>query len=269
LRFAKSVTYVVAALLATAIYPTGAAADGKPGLTAQQIVAKSAAAMQADYNAYPKYSYIERDRQAGSDKTYRVRMIDGSSYQELIAINGKPLAEEQKQQEEHKLKQEIAKRKAESPDDRRKRIANYERERNRDNTMIQQLTEAFQFQLVRTARLSGFDVYVLRATPKPGYKPPNLDSQVLPGMQGMMWIDRKTFQWVRVTAQVIHPVSIMGFLAQVQPGTRFELEKRPIAGKIWAPSHFSMRANSRILGMISHNTWQDQTFSGYQLAKQY
>jgi hypothetical protein len=196
-------------------------------------------------------------------------MIEGSPYQELIAVNGKPLSEQQQQEEAHKLKQEIAKRKAESPDDRRKRIANYERDRKRDNTMIQQLTEAFQFQLVRTGKLAGFDVYVLKATPKPGYNPPNLDSQVLPGMQGMMWIDRKTFQWVRVTAHVIHPVSIMGFLAQVQPGTRFELEKRPVNAKFWAPSHFSMRANSKVLGMFSHNTWEDQTFSDYRPAKQY
>ncbi|HSU33219.1 MAG TPA: hypothetical protein VLJ11_18480 [Bryobacteraceae bacterium] len=267
MRFDNCVTYIVAALLATAITP--AARADKSGLTAQQIVARSAAATQAGFNLYPNYSHIERDRQEGSDKTYRVLMIDGSPYQVLIAENGKPVPEHQRQQEESKLKQEIAKRKAESPEERRQRIASYERDRKRDNTMIQQLTAAFQFQLLKKARLGSFDVYVLRATPKPGYNPPNLDSEVLPGMEGTMWIDQKTFQWVKVTAHVIHPVSIMGFLAQVQPGTRFELEKRPVSGKFWAPSHFSMRANSKILGMFSHNTWQDQTFSDYRLAKKY
>ncbi|HEY1212237.1 MAG TPA: hypothetical protein VGE93_01270 [Bryobacteraceae bacterium] len=267
MRFDKCVTYIFAALLATAITP--AARADKFGLTAEQIVAKSAAVTQADFTAYPNYSHIERDRQEGSDKTYRVLMIEGSPYQELIAVNGKPLPEGQQQQEETKLKQEIAKRKAESPDERRKRIASYERDRKRDNTMIQQLTAAFQFELIKKAKLGSFNVYVLKATPKPGYNPPNLDSQVLPGMEGTMWIDQKTFQWVKVTAHVIHPVSIMGFLAQVQPGTRFDLEKRPVGGKFWAPSHFSMRANSKILGMFSHNTWQDQTFSDYQPAQKY
>jgi hypothetical protein len=267
LRIKKCATYIVAALLATAI-PSAARAD-KSGLTAEQIVAKSAAVIQADFKMYPNYSHTERDREQGSDKTYRVLMIEGSPYQKLIAVNGKPLPEDQQRQEETKLKQEIAKRKAENPDERRKRIASYERDRKRDNTMIQQLTAAFQFEFIKKAKLDSFDVYVLKATPKPGYNPPNLDSQVLPGMQGTMWIDQKTFQWVKVTAHVIHPVSIMGFLAQVQPGTRFELEKRPISGKFWAPSHFSMRANSKILGMFSHSTWQDQTFSNYQPAKKY
>jgi hypothetical protein len=43
-------------------------------------------------------------------------------------------------------------------------------------------------------------------------------------MEGTLWIDKKTFQWVKVEATVIRPVSIAGFLAQVQTGRRFELE---------------------------------------------
>lgn len=248
------------------------AAEGAPApavkssLSATEIVARSAKVTQADFRAYPKYSHTERDKDGSSDKTYRVRMIEGSPYQELIAVNGKPLSQDQQKQEKDKLRQEIAKRKSESPDAKRQRVANYERDRQRDNTMMQQLTAAFDFELLKTGRLDGFDVYILKATPKPGYKPPNLDSQVLPGMQGRMWIDQTTFQWVKVTAQVIHPVSIMGFLASVQPGTRFELEKRPIGNGIWAASHFAMHSNALVLGFFSHKSQQDQTFTDYTLA---
>lgn len=243
-------------------------APAKSELSATEIVARSAKVNQADFKAYPKYSHTERDRDGSSDKTYRVRMIDGSPYQELIAVNGKPLSEDQQKQERDKLRQEIAKRKSESPDAKRQRVANYERDRQRDNTMMEQLTAAFDFELIKTGRLDSFDVYVLKATPKPGYKPPNLDSQVLPGMQGRMWIDQKTFQWVKVTAQVIHPVSIMGFLASVQPGTRFELEKRPIGNGNWAPSHFAMHSSALVLGVFSHKSQEDQTFSDYRLASE-
>lgn len=41
-----------------------------------------------------------------------------------------------------------------------------------------------------------------------------------------------------VEATVIHPVSIEGFLAQVEPGTQFKLEKMPVADGIWLPKHF-------------------------------
>ena len=257
------------ALFAVSLTPAVFAAPSvKSDLSATEIIAKSAAITQSDYKAYPKYSHTERDRDGASDKTFRVKMIDGSPYQELIAINGRPLSEAQQQQEQNKLRQEIAKRDAETPEARRQRIANYERDRHRDNTMMQQLTAAFDFELIKTGRIESFDVYILKATPKEGYNPPNTDSQVLTGMQGRLWIDKKTFQWVKVTAQVIHPVSIMGFLARVQPGTRFELEKRPIGDGIWAPSHFAMHANALILGFFSHKEQQDQVFTDYTLGSQ-
>ena len=72
------------------------------------------------------------------------------------------------------------------------------------------------------ADVRGFRVYVLEAIPQRGYKPIDRDSEMLTGMEGTMWIDQKTFQWVKVEAHVIHAVSLEGFLAEVEPGTRFE-----------------------------------------------
>jgi hypothetical protein len=93
---------------------------------------------------------------------------------------------------------------------------------------MQQLTEAFDFTLAGEERMGNHRVYVLDATPRAGYKPPNTETEVLTGMRGKLWIDKKTYQWVKVEAEVIHPVSIAGFLAKVEPGNRFELEKIPV-----------------------------------------
>src|SRR6185312_15629260 len=71
------------------------------------------------------------------------------------------------------------------------------------------------------------EAYVLRATPRRGYVPPTLEARALTGMQGTLWIDTETFQWMKVTADVTHPVSIEGVLAQVEPGTSFTLENVP------------------------------------------
>jgi hypothetical protein len=73
-------------------------------------------------------------------------------------------------------------------------------------------------------------------------------------MQGKLWIDKPTCQWVNVEAEVVHPVSIAGFLAQVQPGTRFELEKMPVVEGSWLPKHFStkMWAKSFFSSATSH-----------------
>jgi hypothetical protein len=186
-------------------------------------------------------------------------MIDGSPYERLLEVSGKPVSGElQKQQ------QAQTDRRAESSQQRRDRIAKFKNEQARDHLMMAQLTEAFDFTLVGKSRVKGFHVYVLKATPRAGYKPPNRESQVLPGMQGEMWIDQKTYRWVKVTAKVIRPVSIEGFLAEVEPGTEFEIEKAPVDEGIWQITHFAVRSKARILHMINRSSEEDDTFFDFE-----
>lgn len=230
----------------------------------ETIIEKSVEAIQADFKAAPEFSYRERDRTPNGSKTWEVMMIDGSPYQRLIAVNDEPISKEEDEKEQQKLNQTIAQRNAESPEQRRQRIAKYEQDRRRDNAMLKELTSAFNFKLINRRRVGSHEVYVLRATPKPGYQPPNMAAQVLPGMQGELWIDTETYQWVKVTAKVMHPVSIEGFLAQVEPGTEFEVEKMPVAQGVWLPKHFSMKSHARVLHIFSRNSQEDDTYSDYK-----
>jgi hypothetical protein len=234
----------------------------------QQIISNSVAANERDFKAAPNFNWKERDRTPGGSKTFQVTMIEGTPYNRLIAENDQPLSRERAQQEMQKQQQEAAKRRSESPEARRDRIAKYERERKRDNILMEQLTKAFEFKLVGTKTVRHFHVWVLKATPLPGYQPPNRDAQVLTGMEGEMWIDQKTDNWVRVHAIVIHPVSIEGFLAQVQPGTRFEVEKAPVSGDIWQFTHFAMKAHAKVLFMFNHSSEEDDTYWDYQPVNQ-
>jgi hypothetical protein len=254
-RGATPVCFVTALLLANQIR------SQPPDVRA--IIAKSVQANQRDFNAAPRYNNKERDRTAEGTKLYQITMIDGTPYRRLLAINGNPLSPARQAEELRKERQAAAEREAESAEQRRARIAKYQKERTRDHNLIEQLTEAFKFEFVGEARLRGFDVYVVKATPRPGYHPPNIDCQVLPGMQGELWIDKNTSQWVKVTAQVIRPVSIEGFLAQVEPGTRFELEKAPVGGDIWQPSHFSMKSHAKVLFLVNHSSSADETYFDY------
>jgi hypothetical protein len=191
-------------------------------------------------------------------------MIMGSPYERLVAVNGEPLSPEEQQQEQRKMEQVIAARRKETPRQRAQRIARYERDRKRDHVLMQQLTDAFNFTLQGTQKLGPYEVYCLKATPRPGYQPPNLQSRVLTGMEGQLWIDTKSYQWVKVEATVIHPVSIEGFLARVEPGTRFELENTRVDEGLWLPKHFAMKANAKIVLLFNHHEQQDQTFSDYR-----
>ena len=232
---------------------------------ADTIIQRSAQANDADWKANPQYDWTERDLQSnGGTKTFQELMLFGSPYGRLIEVNGKSLPSAQQQKEQQKLDAEVAKRRSESPDARRHRVAAFEKGRKSDHFLMEQMIKAFNFKLVGEQKLDSHDVYVLDAIPKSGYRPPNMQSQALRGMQGKLWIDKTSFQWVKVEAEVMHPVSIEGVLARVLPGTRFELEKAPVDSGIWLPKHYAMKSRAKVLFVFSHRDRDDETYWNYR-----
>lgn len=235
------------------------------GQDAQTIIQRSVEANERDWQAAPKYDYYETDQEDGNPpKTYQVRMILGSPYKRLVAVNGKEISAEQQAAEQRKMQQSIAQRQAETAEQRGQRIAKWEKDRKRDHLLMEQLTKAFDFKLLGQQRLGPYQVFTLKATPRPDYHPPNMESQVLTGMQGKLWVDTKTFQWVKVQAKVITPVSIEGFLATVEPGTHFELEKAPVGEGVWEPTHFSMKSQAKVFFFFNHRSQENDVYFGYQ-----
>jgi hypothetical protein len=228
------------------------------------IIQRSVEVNNKDWDAAPDYDYFERDREDGGTKAYEILMILGSPYSRLVVVNGQPLSLGDQQKEQQKLDEAIAQRRSESEEKRAQRVTEYQKDRKRDHLLMEQLTRAFDFRLQGEQKIGGYDAYVLQATPRPDYQPPNIETEVLRGMVGRLWIDKATFQWVKVEARVIHAVSIEGFLAQVEPGTRFELENMPVAPGVWLAKHFSMSSRSKILFLFTHRTQAEETYFGYR-----
>ena len=129
------------------------------------------------------------------------------------------------------------------------------------------MADAFDFKLAGEETFQGYGVYVLQASPKPGYVPKSLETKVLTGMRGMLWIDRRSYQWVKVDAEVIQPVAFGLFIAKVQQGTRFTLEQRPVSDSVWLPSRLTMSVNASIFWWHQVSS-EDETFSEYRLANE-
>jgi hypothetical protein len=239
---------------------------GEPDL--KTILQKSAAASEIDYKAAPQYNYKERDCESSGIKTFVVTMIEGSPYERLIAINDKPISPAQAAEEMKKQRQVEAQRKAESSVQRKRRIAKYEKERAREHEMMAQLPQAFEFKLTGETKIRGFNVWALTATPRAGYRPPNMETQVLKGMEGELWIDQASYRWVKVSAKVIHPVTIAGFLARVQTGTQFDVEKSPVDKGIWQVTHFAMKSRAKVLMLVKRNEAEEVTFYDFERVRQ-
>ena len=166
--------------------------------------------------------------------------------------------------EQHKLRSEIEKRQHESERDREKRIAKYHQERTRDHEMLQEMVDAFQFQLTGEAQVDGHACWVLDAAPKPGYQPSTREGRILKGMKGRLWIDQRTYQWVKVHAEVVKTVTFHGFLAKVGPGTEFDLEQAPVGDNLWLAKRFNVRVNASALGFFNEDSDESDTYQDYQ-----
>ena len=230
------------------------------------IIQQSVQVNNQDWQRAPDYDYFVREREDEGTKTYQVLMILGSPYYRLAAVDGRPLSPEDRLREQHKLDEAVTLRSRESQGQRAQRIAKYQKDRKRDHLWMEQLVKAFNFRLQGEQKVDGYDAYALQASPRPDYQPPNVEAQVLTGMVGTLWIEKNTSQWLKVEAKVIRPVTIEGFLARVEPGTRFELENMPVAPGTWLMKHFSMSSHSKILFLFPHRTQSDESYFGYQKA---
>ncbi len=234
-----------------------------------EIIRKSVEAIKSDWAQTPKYSYLERDveikrHSMPTAKTYQVLMIDGSPYNVVTAINDESLSADEKAIEQRKLQREIEKRQNESERERQRRIAKYQKESEHNHQMLQEMVDAFEFHLAGQAQVDGHACWVLDAQPRPGYEPGGHEGRVLKGMQGRLWIDEVTNQWVKVHAEVVKPVSFYGFLAKVAPGTEFDLEQTPVADAVWLPKRFHVSVRASALGFFSENSNETDTYRDYQ-----
>lgn len=237
---------------------------GRPETAADPsvIVDRWAEANRRDFAAAQQYSYIERIRTEEGTKTYEVTMVSGSPYKQLIEDDGKSVEDTRHVELANAL--EHRRREAESPDERQRRIQKYHKGRERAQRIREELPRAFDYELRATRKVDSRTLYILSATPRRGYDPPNTEASVLTGMQGEFWIDSETYQLFHGVARVLSPVSIEGFLATIQPGTEFEVDQRPVGDGIWLPTHFSIHSRSSIVHLFHHHTTEDRTFSDFR-----
>ncbi len=235
-----------------------------PAEQTREIIRRSAQATQADWDRAPGFDFCEVDKTKTGSRTSAVLMIEGSPYYRVVQANGIDLPPAQEAAEQTRLASTIQRRQHETSDERAKRTAQYQKERHGDRELLEQLTEAMNFTFAGQEVVDSHLVDVFEAVPRAGYVPKSMQMQVLPGMKGKLWIDHTSFRWVKVQAEVVKPVSIAGFLARVEPGTRFELQERPINPSIWLAHVFTMQSRAKILFLISKSSEANETYFNYK-----
>lgn len=180
----------------------------------------------------------------------------------LVAKDGKPLppAEAKKEREKYeKAAQEVARM---SPAERQRRMAEERRRQDEDRAKFQHIPEAFKFTLAGEDVIGGRPAWKIRATPIRSYSGPY--AFLMRNMEGMLWIDKADYAWVRVEADTLGTVSFGWFLARIAKDSKMVFESSKVNDQLWAPSKISIRANARIALIKSIRLDQEITFSRYR-----
>ena len=112
---------------------------------------------------------------------------------------------------------------------------------------MREIPDALDFTALPEEAINGRAVLVWSFRPRPGYNAKTMGGRVYEGVSGKIWIDREERQLVKLEAEVTRDVTIGGFLAKIEKGTRFDLAQIRVEPSCWLPSHQLIRYGARIL----------------------
>jgi hypothetical protein len=220
------------------------------------------------------YTYIEREEEhkldgngqvkSSESKTYETMVLYGEQVRRQIAKDDKPLSEKDAAKEEEKIGKLADKRKNESDEQRKKRLAEEEKDREDGRKFVSEVADAYDFRFVGMENPDGRAAYVIDAEPRPDYEPHLKEAKVLPKFRFRAWIDQAESQWVKLDAECIDTVSLGWFLARIHKGSRLLLDQTRINDEVWLPRHVAIKVDVRVALLKNFNLEADVTYHDYK-----
>jgi hypothetical protein len=239
-----------------------------------EIVRRSIQASDENWRIARNYTFLQRTEERQLDsagrvkskevKTYDVTLLEGSPYLRLVERDDRPLPPAEEKKERDKLEKSNAERLKETPAERQRRIDQYDKRRERQRKTMHEVEAAFDFKIAGQDRVEGRDVWILEAKPRPGYSPRSRDAKVLPHVRGKLWIDQRTYHWVKLDAEVIDPVYWGLFLVRLDQGARIRFDETRVNDEVWLPRWISIAASARIGIFKKLRVQEDTTYKNFR-----
>jgi len=202
------------------------------------------------------YTFLERQEQRELDSsgkvkktestTFDVTLLEGSPYRRLIARNDQSLSPKDQRKEEEKLQKSIADRRKETPEQRERRVADWENKKRKQREPLKELPDAFLFKLAGEESMNGGQAFVIEGAPKPGYRPKSAATAFFPKVKLRLWIDKRDYQWVKIDIESLDTISFGGFLLRLAKGTHVVIETARVNNEVWMPKRAAIKGSVRI-----------------------
>ena len=188
---------------------------------------------------------------SSSSKTADIFFIHGDRYRRLIERDGKPLSAEEEKKEREKFEKRLARRGRESDTERDKRVSERETRRKHRREFLNELPDAYTFQLLPSETIDGRAVWVLDANPRPDYRARTTEAKVFAKFRGKLWIDKADYEWVKIDVDSIDTVSFGFFIARLAKGAHMTVEQTRLNDEVWLPKRVNIRYDAR-LALLKH-----------------
>jgi len=221
------------------------------------------------------YTFVQREetRKLDSDghvkttesETSDIMVLSGEPVTRLIARNDKPLNPEDAAKVEAKIDKFMRDRKNETPADKQKRLADQEKDRQKEREYVSEIADAYNFHLDGIEKLNGRDTYVISAEPRADFHAKSRAARaLLSAFHFKVWIDKADLQWVKIDAEAIDNASYGVFLLRLHKGTRAHLEQVRVNDEVWLPGKVYVKLDARVVLFKSYLEEIDINYKDYK-----
>jgi hypothetical protein len=199
---------------------------------------------------------------------YTFFYLNGEEISTQVKKDGKPLSEtEEKKETENAQKRVDAIQNEQAKKDAKAEKAKEEGkdDKNGDDPGIEIFLRTSQFVNPRRERFRGQDVLVFDFEGNPEYKPKNLAERIVQKLAGVVWIDEKARDVVRLEAYFAGDAKIAGgLLATIQKGTSVVYEQAFLNDEVWLPTYMEAHGGVRVLLVKGFHVSEVVHYSDYK-----
>ena len=212
--------------------------------------------------------FMFRDHKEGSGGSQTKLMVQTKDAMAgmLVAVNGKPIGPDQRQQELDRLNQLVN-----DPNALQHKQKKEKEDAGHVTRIMQALPDAFLYEPDGTETgkpgigKEGDELIRLKFRPNPKYDPPTRTEQVLTGMQGYMLIDANKKRLAKIDGTLFEDVGFgWGILGHLDKGGRFVVEQGEVAPDHWEIRHMNLAFTGKVLLFKGINIKSNEVFSEFR-----
>jgi hypothetical protein len=236
-RAAHLILVVLLVLVAPGFAGGANAQPPQPGDLLRRAIANEKSA-EAEKDGY--YAWSDRLQKIHGSVTKIMVSTPHGILSRTILINDRALTAAERSQDDDRINRLL------DPAKMKEKAAHQREDQQHIDRMLAALPDAFRCQY-STAAPEDHNLH-LDCSPRPGFSPPNYESQVLQGMKATILIDRQENRIARIEGTLFRDVNFgWGVLGHLDHGGRIEIAQSKVSGEHWGIQRMSMVFDGRLV----------------------